>query len=145
MKMKNVLNKSMKKSIDMRVYGITTVVVTTQKDIDEILYEFTCNPRNIPHWHSEKLGMLNYMKFVLTHEDKYFNAAMQVSHWDQKRWEDYMADCVVYSCLHSHLNGIDVPAKDSYGVEAEVNSFIDQIEESERENYSLYRKTGTDE
>lgn len=143
--MKNVLNKSMKKSIDMRVYGITTVVVTTQKDIDEILYEFTCNPRNIPHWRSEKLMLLNYLKFVLTHEDKYFNIAMHVSNSDEQRWADFMADCVVYSCLHSHLNGISVPAKDSYGLEAEVNGFIDQLKESERENYSLYKKTGTDD
>jgi hypothetical protein len=141
--MKNVLNKPMKKSIDMSVYGITTLVVTTQKEIDEILHEFNCNPRNISHWHSEKIGLLNYLKFVLAHEDKYFNAAMQVSHCDEKRWADFMSDCVLYSCLHSHLNGFDVPAKDSYGLEAEVNSFIDQLDEDESEKYSLYKKTGT--
>jgi hypothetical protein len=142
-KMKNVFNQEIKKSIDMRVYGITVVVLTTQKEIDEILREFTCNPRNISDWQSEKVGLLNYLKFVLTHEDKYFNAAMEVSHFDEKRWADFMSDCVVYSCLHSHLNGLDVPAKDSYGLEDELNRFIDKLEGQEKEEYSLYKKTGT--
>lgn len=142
--MKNVMNSPTKKSIDMSIYGITTLVVTTQKEIDEILNEFVCNPRNVPQWHSEKLGLLNYLKFVLMHEDKYFNALIKVNRWDEKRWADFTCDCVVYACLHSHMNGLEVPAKDSFGLEAEVKSAIDLIEESERKNYSLYKRTGTD-
>jgi hypothetical protein len=140
--MENYSDTSTVKSIDMYCYGLDLIVITTQDQIDWTVQEIKNKSKKIFGWKGSKKELLNYLESVLLEEDQYFNSTMEVVDSDHQRWADFMNDCVIYSCLHSHLNGMDVPAKDFLGIEHVIevmHSYFDM----ESQNDNQYIKNGT--
>ena len=142
-KMKIRSTKTEKKVIDMSIYGLSTVVHTTQEELDAIKFIFMNNPRKIAGWNGLKKELLNYLGFVILKEDQYFSLAKTVSKKDEQRWADFMEDCLNYSCLHSHLNEIDVPARNSNGLQAEISHFQPEQILAGSKNDWFFVKNGT--
>jgi len=142
--MLNNLNNIPMLAIDMSIYGLSTVVLTTQENLDAMKFEFTNNPRKISKWNKVKKELLSYLEFVILNEDRYFSFSKTVRKEDEQRWADFLEDCVNYSCLHSHLKGIDVPARNSNGLKAEVSHFQPKQILAESQNDWIFVKNGTD-
>jgi hypothetical protein len=130
-------------AIDMSIYGLSTVVLTTQENLDAMKFEFTNNPRKISKWNKVKKELLIYLEFVIHNEDRYFSLSKTVRKEDEQRWADFLEDCVNYSCLHSHLNGIDVPARKSNGLKAELSHLQPKHILAESQNDWIFFKNGT--
>jgi hypothetical protein len=142
--MLNNSNNTPMLAIDMSIYGLSTVVLTTQENLDAMKFEFTNNPRKISKWNKVKKELLSYLEFVILNEDRYFSLSKTVRKEDEQRWADFLEDCVNYSCLHSHLKGIDVPARNSNGLKAEVSHFQSKQILAESQNDWIFVKNGTD-
>ena len=130
-------------AIDMSIYGLSTVVLTTQENIDAMKFEFMNNPRRISKWNKVKKELLIYLEFVILNEDRYFSLSKTVRKEDEQRWADFLEDCVNYSCLHSHLEGIDVPARNSNGLKAEVSHLQPKQILAESQNDWIFVKNGS--
>ena len=141
--MLNNLSNTPMLAIDMSIYGLSTVVLTTQENLDAMKFEFTNNPRKISKWNKVKKELLIYLEFVIHNEDRYFSLSKTVRKEDEQRWADFLEDCVNYSCLHSHLNGIDVPARKSNGLKAELSHLQPKQILAESQNDWIFFKNGT--
>ncbi len=95
--------------INMTAYGIKTIVKASKKKIDWFMNEFATQPDAKFGGGVGKVALLNYLGQCISIEDEFFNKSHLSQIEEPKRWQEYLDDCVAFACLHSFMNGTEVP------------------------------------
>lgn len=107
--MKTTKTNNEKYSINMMAYGIKTIVQASKKKIDWYMNEFATQPDKKFGGGIGKVALLNYLGQCISLEDDFFNQSHLSQIEEPKRWQEYLDDCVAFACLHSFMNGAEVP------------------------------------
>jgi len=130
--------------IDMTVYGIATIVQTTREQILSYINEFATQPDAMFGSGRGKDALLEYLGHSLLMEDDFFNESGFHQLEYPGRWQDYLDDCVVFACLHSYLNGIDLPILDEWSIWEQIRVIEKLLGNPKAENDDRYLADGTD-
>ena len=95
--------------LDMTVFGIKTLVATTQEKIDWYFDEFKTQPDSKFGGGIGKRRYFLELKKILINEDKFFNKNISFKYTYKQRWGNYLEDCVAFATLHSFMNNSDLP------------------------------------
>jgi len=95
--------------INMTQYGITTLVGATQKKIKWYMKEYATQPDKKFGGGAGKKKLMTYTLQRIQQEDKYFNQSFILPALEQKRWQDFLEDCIIYATLYSFFNKVPVP------------------------------------
>lgn len=114
--MGNTNVKTKKCAIDMTGYGLAVIVQTTREQILSCVHEFATQPDEKFGGGRGKDALLEYLGHSLMMEDDFFHESGFHQLEYPRRWQDYIDDCLVFACLHSYLNGIDLPILDERAI-----------------------------
>ena len=142
--MKKTNVKTEKCAISMTGYGLATIVQTSQEKIDWYMNEFATQPDKKFGGGIGKDALLEYLGHSLMTEDDFFNELGFNQLEYPGRWQDYLDDCVVFACLHSYLNGIDLPILDEGSIWEQVRVIEKILGNPNAVNDARFRADGTD-
>lgn len=95
--------------IDMKKFGLNTLVKTNQAFIDECLDDFTKLPDKLFLKGRGKKAMAEFLGIQISLEDDFFNEDIHYPAEYPDRWQNFMDDCVIYACLSSFLSSDPIP------------------------------------
>jgi len=91
-------------AVPMHALGISVVVLTEHKRLEETRSEFLQKPDSIWMGGRGKNHMRNYLDVALRAQDKYFDQNPLEAVSENQRWNDFLDDCVIYAVLCSVLD-----------------------------------------
>jgi hypothetical protein len=92
-------NKPVKSAVDMKSYGINTVVLTEHKGLEAMLKRLESTPDASWAEGKGKAYMFQQLLPELQAEDRYFDANPKQAVASNARWRDFMDDCVILAVL----------------------------------------------
>jgi hypothetical protein len=96
-------------TLNMMAYGINTIVGTCRDEIDFYMNAYATQPDKRFGGGAGKVALLEHTKDCIEHEDAYFDAHPNAQVSENKRWREFLQDCVIYATLHSYLYGSPLP------------------------------------
>jgi hypothetical protein len=99
-------------AINMFAYGITTIVSTTQEQIDWYFNEFKIQPDKKFGNGAGKRQLCAFLYQQIKREDAFFSSDIFNSEKYPSRWQDFLEDCIAFACIDSYLNNTTVPLVD---------------------------------
>ena len=99
-------------AINMFAYGITTIVSTTQEQIDWYFNEFKIQPDKKFGNGAGKRQLCAFLYQQIKREDAFFSSDIFNSEKYPSRWQDFLEDCIAFACIDSYLNNTAVPVVD---------------------------------
>jgi hypothetical protein len=98
--------------INMFTYGITTIVSTTQEQIDWYFNEFKIQPDKKFGNGAGKRQLCAFLYQQIKREDAFFSSDIFNGEKYPSRWQDFLEDCIAFACIDSYLNNTAVPLVD---------------------------------
>ena len=142
--MGNTNVKTEKCAIDMTGYGLATIVQTTREQILSYIHEFATQPDEKFGGGLGKDALLEYLGHSLMMEDDFFSESGFHQLEYPGRWQDYLDDCVVFACLHSYLNGIDLPMLDERSIWEQIRVIENILGTPKAANDARFLADGTE-
>ena len=99
-------------AINMFAYGITTIVSTTQEQIDWYFNEFKTQPDKKFGKGAGKRQLCAFLYQQIKREDDFFSSDIFKGEKYPSRWQDFLEDCIAFACIDSYLNNTAVPLVD---------------------------------
>jgi hypothetical protein len=99
-------------AINMFTYGITTIVSTTQEQIDWYFNEFKIQPDKKFGNGAGKRQLCAFLYQQIKREDAFFSSDIFNGEKYPSRWQDFLEDCIAFVCIDSYLNNTAVPLVD---------------------------------
>ncbi len=99
-------------AINMFAYGITTIVSTTQEQIDWYFNDFKIQPDKKFGKGAGKRHLCAFLYQQIKREDAFFSSDIFNSEKYPSRWQDFLEDCIAFACIDSYLNNTAVPVVD---------------------------------
>jgi hypothetical protein len=97
-------------TIDMRNFGISTVVSTKQSKIDWYMNEYATQPDEKFGGGSGKFALMIHTYDQILNEDKHFSTSVNFSAAEAyERWQYFLDGCIIYATLNAHFSGKPVP------------------------------------
>ncbi|MCO4090136.1 MAG: hypothetical protein HEQ17_14845 [Limnohabitans sp.] len=100
-------------AINMFAYGITTIVSTTQEQIDWYFNEFKIQPDKKFGKGAGKDQLCAFLYQQIKREDAFFSSDIFNSEKYPSRWQEFLEDCIAFACIDSYLNNTAVPLVDN--------------------------------
>jgi len=138
----NLKNKQC--ALDMTFYGLLVIVQTTRENILSTIHEFATQPDEKFGGGFGKDALLEYLGQSLVMEDDFFNESGFHQLEYPGRWKDYLDNCVVFACLHSYLNGLDLPFLDERSIWEQVRVIEKILGNPKAANEHSFLADGTD-
>lgn len=90
-------------AISLGNHDITTIVLTSKQDIEEVLHEFATSPDYVWCNGQGKHYLHKFLKSELQRQDKYFNSNPSLVNPLNQEWTDFCDDCVLLYVLDAYL------------------------------------------
>lgn len=92
-------------AIALTDFGITTAIITTIEDIEEVTQQFETYPDSAWCEGRGKKYLFKMLKKKLKIQDTYFNKNIEEITALNQTWVDFCDDCLLLFVLDTHLNG----------------------------------------
>lgn len=96
----------------MFAYNITTIVSTTQEQIDGYFNDFKTQSDKKFGNGADKRQLCAFLYQQIKREDAFFSSDTFNAEKYTNRWQDFLDDCVAFACIESYLNNTAVPLVD---------------------------------
>ena len=97
------LTNKVMSAVDMRIYGIDTVVLTEHEELERMMREYASKPDEIWCDGRGKKYLHKFLRKKLVKENRHFDKNPKEIQRNSKRWANYMDDCVIFATLNAFL------------------------------------------